>query len=257
MALACNTWRDHLPFPTRRRILKSLLVGGTAIAAPSAVFGAIYGRGEGMPWEPMSGEHPYHGTREDQFFTVEERAAVAAICARLIPSDSDGPGATEADVVTFLDRQMAGFYGRGQHWYMKGPFLEGTATQGYQSEHPPAQLYRHALADLHVHCRDQHDAGFADLTEAQQDAILKGMDQEEITFESVSAKAFFDLILKNTIEGFFADPVYGGNRDMVAWQYVGFPGTRYDYRDFVKHNGARIDLPPVSLMGRPGWNRPE
>ncbi|WP_150120478.1 gluconate 2-dehydrogenase subunit 3 family protein, partial [Sulfitobacter sp. HI0027] len=100
-------------------------------------------------------------------------------------------------------------------------------------------------------------SGFAALSAAQQDEILKGMDDEEITFDGVSAKAFFDLILKNTIEGYFADPIYGGNRDMVAWHYVGFPGTRYDYRDFVGHNGARIDLPPVSLMGRPGWNSSE
>lgn len=89
-----------------------------------------------MPWEPLKGQPPYYGTQEDRFFTPDEREAVAAICARLIPSDGDGPGAVEADVITFLDRQMAGFYGRGQHWYMKGPFLEGTATQGYQSEHP-------------------------------------------------------------------------------------------------------------------------
>ena len=246
-----------MSFPTRRKILKSLLFGGTAIAAPSAVFSAIYGRGEGMPWGPLKGQPPYYGTQEDRFFTPDEREAVAAICARLIPSDGEGPGAVEADVITFLDRQMAGFYGRGQHWYMKGPFREGTATQGYQSEHPPAELYRHALAELDAYCRAQQDVGFAALSEAQQDEILKGMDDEEITFDGVSAKAFFDLILKNTIEGYFADPIYGGNRDMVAWHYVGFPGTRYDYRDFVGHNGARIDLPPVSLMGRPGWNSSE
>ena len=126
-----------MSFPTRRKILKSLLLGGSAMAAPSAVFGALYGRGEGMPWEPMKGQPPYYGTQEDNFFTAEERATTAVICARLIPSDEDGPGATEADVISFLDRQMAGFYGRGQHWYMEGPFAEGTATQGYQSNTLP------------------------------------------------------------------------------------------------------------------------
>ncbi|GAD57443.1 gluconate 2-dehydrogenase, membrane-bound, gamma subunit [Limimaricola cinnabarinus LL-001] len=241
--------------PTRRKVLKALLFGGTAIAAPSALYAAEYGRGEGMPWSPFRGQPPYHGTLEASFFTPAERATVAAICARLIPND-DGPGATEADVVTFLDRQMAGFYGRGQHWYMQGPFLEGTATQGYQSEHPPAQLYRHALVALDVYCRNTYEAGFAELSEDRQDAVLKGLDEEEITFAKVSAKTFFDLILKNTIEGFFADPIYGGNRDMVAWRYIGFPGTRYDYRDFVGHDGARIQLEPVSLMGRSGWNSP-
>ena len=200
--------------------------------------------------------NPYYGTRDDRFFTPEERETVAAICARLIPSDDDGPGATEADVVTFIDRQMAGFYGRGQHWYMKGPYSQGTATQGYQSEHPPAILYRLALAELETYCASQHEARFVDLSEDQQDTVLTGLDEEEIQFEGVSAKVFFDLLLKNAIEGFFADPIYGGNRDMIAWRYIGFPGTRYDYRDFVDHRGKAIPLEPVSLMGRPGWSRP-
>lgn len=245
-----------MTLPTRRRVLRYLLSGSTALAAPAGLFAREYGRGEGMPWSPMKGEIPYHGTQEAQFFTPDERATVAAICARLIPSGDDGPGATEADVVTFLDRQMAGFYGRGQHWYMQGPFAEGTATQGYQSEHPPAELYRRALAELDAYCRAQDNGPFAALTAERQDAVLTGLDEGEITFEGVSAKTFFDLILKNTIEGYFADPIYGGNRGMIAWEYIGFPGTRYDYRDFVSHDGAPIRLPPVSLMGRPGWFAP-
>jgi gluconate 2-dehydrogenase gamma chain len=246
-----------LTHPTRRHVLRYLLSGSTALAVPTALFATEYGRGQGMPWSPMKGQPPYYGTTEGRFFTAEEHAAVAAICARLIPSDEDGPGATEADVVTFLDRQMAGFYGRGQHWYMKGPFPEPLATQGYQSPYPPAELYRRALAALDAHCRAEDDAPFAELSEDRQDAILTGLDEEEITFEGdVSAKTFFDLILKNTIEGYFADPIYGGNRDMVAWRYVGFPGTRYDYRDFVDHGGAEIRLDPVSLMGRRAWTAP-
>ena len=240
---------------TRRHVMRLMLLGGTALAAPHG-FAAELGRGDGVPWAPSRGENPYYGTRDDRFFTPEERETVAAICARLIPSDDDGPGATEADVVTFIDRQMAGFYGRGQHWYMKGPYSQGTATQGYQSEHPPAILYRLALAELETYCASQHEARFVDLSEEQQDTVLTGLDEEEIEFEGVSAKVFFDLLLKNAIEGFFADPIYGGNRDMIAWRYIGFPGTRYDYRDFVDHRGKAIPLEPVSLMGRPGWSRP-
>lgn len=243
-----------MTFLTRRGALKIFLLGGTALAAP-AVFAREMGRGKGMPWKPFTGAVPYYGTGTERFFTPVERTAVAAICARLIPSDEDGPGSTEADVVTFLDRQMAGFYGRGQNWYMKGPFRDGASTQGYQSEHAPAMLYRLALAELDTYCRAEHGVGFAELPATVQDTILKALDDEELTFESVSAKTFFDLILENTIEGFFADPIYGGNRDMVAWRYIGFPGTRYDYRDFVNHNGSPIRLEPVSLTGRPGWSR--
>ena len=240
---------------TRRQAVRLLLLAGTALAAPR-LMAREYGQGEGTPWAPMSGDVPHHGTGEERFLGPAEHAAVAAICARLIPSDEDGAGAAEADVVTFIDRQLAGFYGRGQNWYMKGPFGEGTSTQGYQSEHPPAMLYRLALAELDAYCRAEHGAPFAELGADEQDAILAGLEGEEIEFDRVPAKTFFDLILENAIEGFFADPIYGGNRDMVGWRYVGFPGTRYDYRDFINHNGAAIVLEPVGLSGRPGWSGP-
>lgn len=241
---------------SRRQVLVSLLLAGTSLAFPSSAFSREYGRGGGVPWEPMSGDVPHHGTRDARFLTPVERATVAAICARLIPSDEDGPGATEADVVTFIDRQLAGFYGRGQHLYMQGPFQEGAATQGFQSEHAPARMYRLALVELDRHCEARYGAPFRALAEQDQDETLTGLENEEVTFERVSAKTFFDIILENTIEGFFADPIYGGNRDMVGWRYVGFPGARYDYRDFLDHGGARLDLPPVGLMGRPEWSRP-
>ncbi len=67
--------------------------------------------------------------------------------------------------------------------------------------------------------------------------------------ENSSGKAFFEMLLKNTQEGFFADPVHGGNRDMVGWKMIGFPGARYDYRDWVQRHNERYPLPPVSIGG--------
>lgn len=238
---------------TRRRALTVLLMGGTMLAAPRLLAQDL-GRGAGMPWKPFTASPPYHGVSNAVFLNPDERAAVEAICARLIPTDEDGPGATDADVVTFIDRQLAGFFGRGQNWYMKGPHHEGLSTQGYQSEHPPAMLYRLALAELDAYCEAEFGGAFATLDQSVQDEILTGLDEEDIEFESVSAKTFFDLILENAIEGFFADPIYGGNRDMIGWRYVGFPGTRYDYREFVNHNGSRLAFDPVSLTGRTGWS---
>lgn len=108
-------------------------------------------------------------------------------------------------MVVFLDRQLSGFYGRGQRWYMRGPFPEPLETQGYQSEHAPAGLWRHGLAALDAHCRQTHDGrDFADLTEEEQDMVLTAIDDEEVEFESISAKQFFDFAKEMTIEGFFA-----------------------------------------------------
>jgi len=233
---------------SRRRVLSSSLLGAATLAA-SATFAKT-----GIPW--TAGTSPYpRGFGATRFFTQPERRCVDALVARLIPTDDLGPGAREAGVVDFIDDQLAGAYGRGESWYMKGPFAEGLKTQGYQSEHPPAGLYRAALAALDAHCRERFgDRAFSELEDDEQDTILKEIEDEKLEFEGVSASAFFEMLMENTIEGFFCDPLYGGNRDMVGWKLVGFPGARYDYRDHLDHNGAAIPIEPVSLSGRPAWS---
>src|SRR5690606_32347268 len=95
------------------------LLGATAFTLPA--FAHVY-RGGGIPWVAGQAMPPWRGTENQHFFTFDERRAADALTARFIPSDESGPGAREADVVRFLDRQLAGFYGRGQRWYMRGPF---------------------------------------------------------------------------------------------------------------------------------------
>lgn len=240
---------------SRRKLLTRSLFAGVALLATRASLNAHEFRGGGMPWHEGVADEPYYGTQPATFLTSHERSALDAITSRLIPSDETGPGAREADVITFIDRQLAGYYGRGQRWYMEGPFPKPLDTQGYQSEQPPAQLVREGLAALDLYCRDKHDGrSLAELSEDEQDGVLAALDEKEIEFEGLSAKAFFDFVHEITIEGFFADPIYGGNRDMAGWRLVGFPGARYDYRDYLGHNGAPIEMPPVGLMGRPEWN---
>lgn len=236
---------------SRRRILAGSLLAGTSFVVTAAIARTLQGE---IPWIPGSAPMPprFAGAR---FFTETERRCVDALVARLIPADDLGPGAREAGVVDFIDDQLAGSFGRGERWYMQGPFGDGLSTQGYQSEHPPAGLYRAAVAALDAHCRRSFgDRAFAELAEDEQDALIRQMEDEELELEGVSAAAFFGMLQDNTIEGFFCDPVYGGNRDMVGWKLVGFPGVRYDYRDYLDHDGARIDIEPVGLAGRAAWN---
>jgi gluconate 2-dehydrogenase gamma chain len=236
---------------TRRSILAASLFGGAGLAVTGSFSRTISG---GIPWVDGTSPAP-RGFDGARFLTEAERRCVDALVSRLIPSDEEGPGALDAGVTDFIDNQLAGSFGRGERWYMQGPFEEGLKTQGYQSELPPAGLYREAIAALDAHCR-QAFAGkaFAELAPEEQDAILKQLEEGELELEGVPAKAFFTMLQDNTIEGFFCDPVYGGNRDMVGWKLVGFPGARYDYRRFLDHDGARIDIEPVGLSGRPGWN---
>jgi gluconate 2-dehydrogenase gamma chain len=185
------------------------------------------------------------------FFTPEEAVTVEAIADRLIPPDPETSGGAQAGCAVFIDRQLAGDYGAAATFYMQAPFQAGTPSQGPQSANTPAMVYRKGLAALAAYCASAYvGKKFADLGAAQQDQLLTGLENGSITLPGFDGKAFFKLILKNVMEGFFADPIYGGNRNMAGWKMIGFPGARYDYRDWVNKHNQPYPLPPVSIAGR-------
>ncbi len=160
-----------------------------------------------------------------------KRCGIAAATARIFPTDDTGPGAKEAGVAIFIDRQLAGPWGRDRFRYTQAPFDENaTADFGYQGKATPQQIYRQGLKDL---------AGFDQLPPDQQDQKLK----------QIESSVFFNLLRRNTIEGMFCDPMHGGNADMVGWQMIGFPGPRMsNYGDVDKHFGEAFRPKPVSLQ---------
>ncbi|MYZ46605.1 gluconate 2-dehydrogenase subunit 3 family protein [Propylenella binzhouense] len=234
----------------RRGFLKVGLLGGSAALVPATAEAREY-NGGGIPWQPGEASPPTQAPLEShQFFTVEERRFVTAAVDRLIPPDDEWPGASDLGVVDFLDDQLAGRFGRGDRWYMQGPWPKGEDTQGYQSRFAPAGLYRKAIQAIESHCGKAYGGRtFAELSGDQQDEVLTGLEKGDVELEGVSGTTFFDLFLQNTIEGFFGDPVHGGNRGMVAWKMIGFPGARYDYRPYVSRYNEKLDLEPVSVAG--------
>lgn len=66
----------------------------------------------------------------------------------------------------------------------------------------------------------------------------------------VDAKEMFEQILQNVREGFLADPLYGGNKDLVSWRMLGFPGAQYDFRDVIDLKGKKLDFVPVSMIDK-------
>ena len=161
----------------------------------------------------------------------------------------------EANVPFFLDRQLAGPFGRGDHYYLGGPWPKGTPEQGYQGRFNPAQLYRAAISAIDQYVGANLGAAtFAQLSAPDQDKLLKGMESGDLKLDGgVDAKSFFAMLLQNTKEGYFSDPIYGGNKDMGAWKMIGFPGAHYNYKDWVTRHGEPVPFPTVGFKGRPGW----
>lgn len=235
----------------RRQILSAGALLGSAAAAGPATARTIKGE---VPWQPGEADAPAPVEPGPYlFFSPDEARFIEAAVARLIPTDETGPGATEAGVSHFLDSQLNGPYGRADRWYMLGPWRGGEESQGYQSRLTPAQLYRFAIAAIDAHLKETKKKVFADLSPQDQDELLTALEGGKLDLQNVSGKVFFEQLLQNTIEGFFCDPIHGGNRGMVSWKMIGFPGARYDYREWVGRHGERVTLEPVGLQGRPAW----
>ena len=235
---------------------RTLLAATTALIGLSATASAR--TVHGLPWTSNEVYPPAEARPGPWlFFTADEAAAVEAIVDRLIPADELGPGGKHAGCAVFIDRQLAGPYGRCEGMYMQGPFPPNPLpTQGFQSSVAFAHAYRQGLAALAAHVgRSFGGRKVQQLSGEELDRLLTSMEKREINTPEFNASGLFDLIHNNTMEGFFADPIYGGNRDMAGWKLLGFPGTRYDYRDVIARPNRRYELPPVSLVGRPEWNR--
>ena len=128
---------------------------------------------------------------------------MAAFTERLMPGAPDKPGASDTGVLNYIDLALAGAYSDLQDFYRRG------------------------LAQLDAYCRKTHNTSFQHLNAAQQDEVLAALDEGKATgFTWPTAQDFFKTVRTHTMEGMFADPLYGGNKDFAGWRLVGFPGAQ-------------------------------
>jgi len=231
-------------------------LAGTAILVLSTMHTRATVISGGLPWSPNAGSPPIPVRPGPWlYFTSDEGRAIEAMADRIIPPDPQTPGGKDAGCAVYIDRQLAGPFGRAEGHFTGPPFMPGTKQQGPQSADGPAAVYRKALAALDRHCQSTWQGKrFPDLTDAQQDELLKDIEDGKTKLEGVDGQSFFTQVIKNVQEGFFADPLYGGNRDMVGWKMIGYPGARYNYLDWVERHNERFPLPPVGLTGRADWS---
>ena len=239
---------------SRRELLKVAGAAGAGVLVSEGSAGA-----QGLPAAgPVAGEAAVPvqaatgqvaaGQEVLFFFNDVEARLVDAMIGRLIPAD-EWPGASEAGVLYAIDRQLAAAYGAGDKMYLKGPWKpDAPPQQGYQLRFTPAELYRTALTEIReAVARDNDGTEFWDLPVGAMDQILKSMETGEMTLPSLPSAVFFETLLANTIEGYFADPAYGGNRDMAAWRMIGFPGAYAQYLDWVDRYGVPYPRQPISF----------
>ena len=216
---------------SRRDLLKA---AGAAIAATEATAATPARRDASShgPAEAPAGAPLRHDAPHDQqsaprvpleALTADEADLLTAIVARLIPSDANGPGAVEAGAVHYIDRALAGALSSSR------------------------ETYRRGLAALERYARSSRGKPFRELTSTDQESLLIDVETGSATgsgagFEGSSA-AFFTMLRAHTWQGTFGDPFYGGNRNFIGWDLLGYPGVR----TAVTPDDQRLGVVPVPL----------
>jgi gluconate 2-dehydrogenase gamma chain len=184
------------------------------------------------------------------YLKPQEVLFVEAVVDHMVPKDELTPSGTEIGIATYIDRALAGSWGKGDRLYMQGPWGKGTPNQGYQLPLTPAALYRAAIAGSNAYCRKTFGQTFDKCTAEQKETFLKDLQAGKITLDGgLPGRAFFGVLYENVMEGFFGDPIYGGNKDKIGWKMLGFPGVMANNAENVKQysDGRRFPANPVGI----------
>ncbi|HEV8261106.1 MAG TPA: gluconate 2-dehydrogenase subunit 3 family protein [Burkholderiales bacterium] len=192
---------------SRREFLRRAAVGAGAVAGSGIVPEALaqsHEQDKKSKPETNAPPHPQsNGEGLGAFLNRDDAATVAAFTERLMPGAPGKPGARDAGVLNYIDLALAGAYADLQDFYRRG------------------------LAQLDQYCRETYHEPFVRLSAGQQEAVITALEEGKATgFTWPTAQAFFNTLRTHTMEGMFADPIYGGNRDFAGWRLVGFPGAQ-------------------------------
>ena len=229
----------------RREFLTTVSVVGAASASALAPDMAAAQTAAAAP-------APQHTTEAAGYVHLRptEQAFVEALADHMIPKDELTGSGTEIGIATYIDRALAGSWGKGDRLYKDGPWQRGTPNQGYQLPLTPAALYRAGIQGSNAYCRKTFGKDFDRCTAEQKEAFLKDLAAGKITLDGgLPGRAFFAVFYENVMEGLFADPIYGGNKDKAGWKMIGFPGVMANNAENVKKysDGKKFTADPVSI----------
>jgi gluconate 2-dehydrogenase gamma chain len=224
----------------RRNFLKGAGVAGTAIGV--AMSGA-------QAQAPAAQAAAKAAPEAYLTLTATEAAFLSAAYDTFIPADNFSPSGTDCGLVTFWDRQLAGAYGNGGRLYRNGPFVQGKPEQGYQLPLTPREYFGAGIKAANFWSRKSYGKEFDRLSPAERDVALKAMDGGQAKFEGMNAKRFFEALYASAMEGFFSDPLHGGNRGKASWKMIGYPGLPATYaRTAEQYRGKKVNLEPESIQ---------
>jgi gluconate 2-dehydrogenase gamma chain len=232
----------------RRQFLKSAAVAGT-VAATAMTPATPAQTQSAQPQHPAASAPAASADSEAMLtLTPTEAAFCSAVADTIIPADALSPSGTECGIVTFIDRQLAGAWGGGAKMYRSGPFRKAKSEYGYQLPLTPREFFAAGIVATNAWLNKIHGKDFDRLSPKERDDVLKLLDQGKAELVDFNGKQFFEALLDLTMEGFFSDPIYGGNRNKVSWKMIGFPGLPATYANLIEpYRNRRYDPEPQSI----------
>src|SRR6266581_527553 len=266
---------------TRREFLKiGLAAAGGALAASGMEIPLFSGNNSSMQTQ-LNNANMQLTNLQNQLKTVtgfltlsvNEQALLEPIVETIIPSDSTGPGAKEAGVIYFIDRQLAGDYGQSANMFMDGPFVPpgqtGSITVGsqtYSAGSPKVRVgagtnyqyplnlrefWRVGLVALQAYASSAYGGNFETLSSANQLLLLQDLwGNKPTSFGNILPSDFAYELVFMTWAGFLMDPIYGGNQNMVGWKYTGFNGVNFGnfYGEGLDQRTLMVATAPTRLQ---------
>lgn len=230
---------------SKRSWLRSALVSGATVGVSMGEAFAA----QSATTPPVSEVVKTSAVQGYLYLTPDEASFVEALVNHMVPADHLTPHGVDLGINIYIDRALAGEWGRGARLYMQGPWAPGEPTQGYQSPLTPAQIYRTGIAQTNAHCTSQYGQTFDLLGEADKEAVLKALEAGKVQFAGgLASKTFFGIAYQTVVEGLFSDPIYGGNRDKQGWKMIGFPGVVETHAlNIVTHKNKPFHAPTLSI----------
>ena len=214
----------------RRDFLKGAVAGSVATTGPLVAEANAQARAAAT--SPAAAAPTVSGYA---FLNLDEAAFIEALVDHMVPADDLTPKGTDIGINVYIDRALAGAWGKGDRLYMQGPWKTGVPSQGYQLPLTPAQLYRAGIEAANAHCRKTYGKTFDRLAEQQREEVLAGLSTAKITFDNgLPVRLFWGMVYQTVMEGMFSDPIYGGNRNKAGWKLIGFPGAIAVHRENIE-----------------------
>lgn len=232
---------------SRRSFLKNsgLTVGGIVLGG---AVGTLLGNDSTTPTAETNSSAPKQTENLNvalMYFTPEQYRTTEAAAERIFPKDKNGPGAKELLVAYYIDHQLAGGWGMGAKEYTSGPFYPGEPTQGYQGFQNRQQIFEVGLKGLMDQSVKTYEKAFEKLSGEEQDAILTDFAEGKVDLKGTTSTYFFNTLRSATIEGAYADPLYGGNAGMEGWKMKNFPGHQMSFLNIIEEEFVKIE--PMAL----------